>query len=460
MKKTVLLSFIFLMLFAGFSNQVVRAEGPGPLANPTVTINQAAAQADPSSASPINFTVIFSEPVTGLTAAGITLSGTAGATTKVVTGSGATYNIEVSGMTTSGTVIATVAPDAATGTVNVMGNTASTSTDNTVTYNLVATCPTITGTTPGSACGPGPVSIPLSATSSIPSTFKWYDMPTGGTVVGTGPTFNTPLISATTTYYVSATGGSGGSTSNLGLPAKLAPSSGAGTTNFGLVFDVLSTFTLNSVVVYPVSTTAGLASTVTIDVVDGTGAVIHTATVNVIGNPTASATAQTVNLNFTILPGTNYKLRPGSRGPGITGLLFEPSATAPGGNYGYPFTIPGVVTIRHSTLGAPPTNAPRLDLYYYFYNWNVSTGSGGCESARSAVLATINPAPTAFNVTGGASACPGATVPVGLSGSQTGVNYQLVRDGATNVGSPRCRYWCCVKFSCSEYSRNVYRGSN
>ena len=35
---------------------------------PTVTINQAAAQADPTNASPINFTVVFSEPVTALPA--------------------------------------------------------------------------------------------------------------------------------------------------------------------------------------------------------------------------------------------------------------------------------------------------------------------------------------------------------------------------------------------------------
>jgi hypothetical protein len=45
---------------------------------PTVTINQAAAQADPTNASPINFTVVFSEPVTGFTNADVTLTGTAG----------------------------------------------------------------------------------------------------------------------------------------------------------------------------------------------------------------------------------------------------------------------------------------------------------------------------------------------------------------------------------------------
>ena len=91
--------------------------------------------------------------------------------------------------------------------------------------------------------------------------------------------------------------------------------------------------------------------------------------------------------------GTNLKLRPGARGAGITGLLFEPSASAPGGNYGYPFSIPGFLTINHSTLTAAPSNTVRLDLYYYFYNWTVVTG---CESARTPVVATIAPMTTYY----------------------------------------------------------------
>ena len=76
---------------------------------PTVTINQAAGQADPTSASPINFTVVFSEPVADFATGDVTLGGTAGATTATVTGSGTTYNVAVSGMTGSGTVIASIA---------------------------------------------------------------------------------------------------------------------------------------------------------------------------------------------------------------------------------------------------------------------------------------------------------------------------------------------------------------
>lgn len=104
---------------------------------PTVTINQAAGQADPTEISPIDFTVIFSQAVTGFGNADVTLSGTAGATTASVTGSGTTYNVAVSGMTLSGTVIATIPEDVAQDTAGNL-NVASTSTDNTVTFNIVA----------------------------------------------------------------------------------------------------------------------------------------------------------------------------------------------------------------------------------------------------------------------------------------------------------------------------------
>lgn len=113
---------------------------------PSVTINQAAGQADPTSSSPTNFTVTFSEPVTGFDSSDVVLSGTAGATTAIVTGSGAVYNVAVSGMTAAGTVIATVADNAALSAANAPSS-SSTSTDNTVTYLTCNNVSIPTGTT-------------------------------------------------------------------------------------------------------------------------------------------------------------------------------------------------------------------------------------------------------------------------------------------------------------------------
>ena len=59
---------------------------------PTVTINQAAGQADPTNARPINFDVVFSEPVTGFAATDVALAGTAGGNDVVVPGAAPAYH--------------------------------------------------------------------------------------------------------------------------------------------------------------------------------------------------------------------------------------------------------------------------------------------------------------------------------------------------------------------------------
>lgn len=101
----------------------------------TVTINQMVGQSDPTNVSPINFLVIFSGSVTNFVTGDVALSGTAGATTATVTGVGTSYVVAVSGMTGSGTVIASVNAGVASDGVGTT-NSASTSTDNTVTWDV------------------------------------------------------------------------------------------------------------------------------------------------------------------------------------------------------------------------------------------------------------------------------------------------------------------------------------
>jgi FtsP/CotA-like multicopper oxidase with cupredoxin domain len=99
---------------------------------PTVTIDQAAGQADPTGAGPILFTVVFSEEVTGFDATDVILSGSALPTTAVVsTTDNIAFAVEVSGMSQDGTVVASVGAGAAN---DLAGNPseASTSTDNSV----------------------------------------------------------------------------------------------------------------------------------------------------------------------------------------------------------------------------------------------------------------------------------------------------------------------------------------
>jgi len=80
-------------------------------ADVAVEITLAGGQSDPTNSSPINFTATFSGDVTGFTDSDVTIDGTAGATTVVVTGGPDVYNIAVSGMTSDGSVNTTIEAD-------------------------------------------------------------------------------------------------------------------------------------------------------------------------------------------------------------------------------------------------------------------------------------------------------------------------------------------------------------
>ena len=110
---------------------------------PTVTVNQKAGQADPTNSLPILWTVTFSETVTGFDASDLTRGGTSTGGTVNVTGSGANYEISLSGTPTNGTTIFSIATNRA---QDLAGNnnSASTSTDATVTYDTVAPVVTLT----------------------------------------------------------------------------------------------------------------------------------------------------------------------------------------------------------------------------------------------------------------------------------------------------------------------------
>jgi hypothetical protein len=68
---------------------------------PTVTIDQAAGQVDPTNTSLILFDVHFSEAVVGFTGTDISFAGSTvgGTLDALVTGSGANYTVTVTGMT-------------------------------------------------------------------------------------------------------------------------------------------------------------------------------------------------------------------------------------------------------------------------------------------------------------------------------------------------------------------------
>ena len=278
-------------------------------------------------------------------------------------------------------------------------------------YSNVATVtvnnPQLLSTTPGSRCGTGTVN--LSATVPAGTSANWYANASGGVPLATNTTsFTTPTILSTTNFYVAPS--SGGFTTNVGRTSDLTTSDAYNTgTSVGIQFDALSALTINTVVVYPYAAAAGTAGSITIGLVNSAGTTLQSTTVNVTGNPTAIPT--TVPLNFSVPPGTAYRLVWLTPNSGITGLFREYTATP----FNFPYTIPSVISLTSSYTGGAS-----LSYYYYFYNWSVSTG---CEGVRVAVPATVVAPPSVTVASTASTLCNGQSATISATSSNPGYSY-------------------------------------
>ncbi len=114
---------------------------------PSVTVEQKVGQVDPTNVLPMLWAVTFSEPVVGFDGSDLTRGGGSTGGTVVVSGSGASYVVSLSGSVSNGTTSFSVAAGRASDAAGNL-NSASTSSDNTVTYDTVAPVPTIGASTP------------------------------------------------------------------------------------------------------------------------------------------------------------------------------------------------------------------------------------------------------------------------------------------------------------------------
>lgn len=205
--------------------------------NPTVTLNQAVGQADPTNGT-ISYTVVFSESVTGFAAGDVTLAGTAPASVTGVSGSGTTYTVTVTA-SDSGTVIATIGAGVATGSTSGLPNVASTSTDNTVTFDNLK--PSVTINQAAAQVDPtsmSPITFDVVFTEPVTG-FATSDVTITGTATGTSVTGVSPATGPATNYTVTvAVTGSGSVIATI--PAGAATDAAGNTSN-------VSTSTDNSV---------------------------------------------------------------------------------------------------------------------------------------------------------------------------------------------------------------------
>ncbi|MCS3867198.1 hypothetical protein J3D55_000114 [Chryseobacterium ginsenosidimutans] len=239
-----------------------------------------------------------------------------------------------------------------------------------ISINTSCQPPNLISTTGATICSG--TTATLNATADAGATVKWYDAATGGTSIASGNSYTTPMLTTTTNYWASAAKASSGIVGKQTI--ETGASTGGGLSSY-MIFSVFSTFTLQTVDLYPYSATDGTPGTATIELRNSSGTVIASKVVNVIGhNSTANSIPQTVVLDFVIPPGSNYRLGVGAW-TGITNMYRDST------NLGFPYSFAGVVDITGGSLTTP--------YYYFFYKWGILTE---CESPRQQVTATLDAA--------------------------------------------------------------------
>ncbi|TBX65986.1 hypothetical protein EZL74_11475 [Flavobacterium silvisoli] len=237
--------------------------------------------------------------------------------------------------------------------------------------------PQVASSTPAGRCGTGTVT--LGATANAGSVINWFAAATGGTSLGTGTSFTTPSIATTTTYYAEAST-SAGLRSQGGLGNTSIPTSTGASAERGIVFTANSNGTIVSAQYY--SPTLNVTNAVTARLVDNTTGTQVGSSVSLSIPQGATAGFYTMNLNFPVTAGTTYRL--------LASFSQSVNRISTGANY---------ATAAFNNLGTLGTITSGYDSgvsttsYNYFHN--IVAQVPGCTSARTAVVATVTPAPTA-----------------------------------------------------------------
>lgn len=252
-----------------------------------------------------------------------------------------------------------------------------------------------------SRCGFGPVT--LTATSAYP--INWFDSPTATTPIGSGASFTTN-VSATTSFWASATaGGSSGSVGPVS-PSAAGGTIGTQTIDWEVYFNVLQPTTLQSIDIFPM--TAGQPYTLWVK--DNNGNIMHT--VNVTTTVSGGATPQTVPINYTfIAPVTGWYLDTDLPSGGVR--RNESGAS-------YPYTS-SAINIT--------SNGFTSSYYMGMYNWKFSSG---CTTNRIKIDVTVTGAPAmTIQNRPEISICSGSdtTLKVNTNAAYTTYQWSLIKGG-------------------------------
>ncbi len=249
----------------------------------------------------------------------------------------------------------------------------------------------------GTTCGPG--TVELSATGD--GVLRWYANASGGSILGTGPNYTTPVLSSSTTYYVESQSVVSGPINKVGPVNHTGSSAFNGNTiNSHLIFDALDAFILQSVKVY--TDTPGQRR---IELRNSSGTVLQSLLVNI---PSGESR---VTLNFNVPVGTNLQLGTSSSTNTSSFGFVSPQLRRTSGGLSFPYIVSDLVRIHDTPYGT--------SYYYYFYDWEVKQPDQTCVSARTPVQAIVDNS----GGCGGTCATPSSTSVSGITATTAVVSW-------------------------------------
>ncbi|MCF8449495.1 MAG: Ig-like domain-containing protein, partial [Taibaiella sp.] len=367
------------------------------------------------------------------------------------------YSTTTTGATATFTPTTTASSGVYTLTVTYPGNgcTSTASTSASVTVNSLPTVAAITASSSNLCIGAALNFTAGSVTGAgTLNSYNWtgpngYSTTTAGNTTG----FTTSTIAESGNYSVSVTYTGDGCTSSMAvtspavtvnaLPtiASITPS----TTNICIGSDltftagsVSGTGTLtsynwsgpNSYSATTTATTAVLSPTTT------ASSGVYTLSVTYPGTGCVSSSASSASVTVNDLPTvSSIVATPGTLCAESELTLTGSGATGAGSLVSYNWTGPN--SYSSTTSGTVQTYTVPSAAASGAYSLSVTYTGTGCTSASVASAAvTVNALPIEYSITGGGSYCAdGLGVAIGVSNSETGVNYQLY-NGSTASGSP------------------------
>ncbi len=305
-----------------------------------------------------------------------------------------------------------------------------------LTVNALPNPPEIFGS---SRCGSG--TVELTATAVTDQTVNWYANSIGGSSLGTGNTFTTPSISASTTFYASSTNTVTGCVSTSRgsaladvLSAPAAPT-GTGASACGSGSLLLSASSASNTINWYSAATGGTllsqgSNTYTTPLITAT--TIYYAEAN---NGTCVSTTRTaITATINALPAVITTSANGTKcGPDTVSIF----ATATTGNTvdWYADSL-GTNLLQSGTVtGSNKFITPILNstTNYWVYHRNLTTG---CRSAASRkVVATMNPKPSAPSANSAARCGTGTVTLTATAPSGGSVAWYNVSSGGTSLST-------------------------